>query len=306
MDLSDIRNVLAIEKYGSITRTAKELKIAQPNLSKSIKDLEKEFGIVIFERSVKGVQVTLDGQRFINFAKKIQSPVNEMRDFYLSEAKKKATFRISFPRASYISHAYMNFVKSLPKDIGIALSVMETNSTEAVKNIVEQGYELGIVRYDICHEDYYMALFKLRKLACMEILESDYRIIFSGKSPLARKERIHLSDLAGMTEIIHGDTRLPNGNYVDVSEEEEQEGNRIFVYERGSQFELMNVLENAYMWVSPMPEETLEREGVVERKVVDSKRRIKDVLLYNEGHKFDTFEEEFIGHLKNTASQIKS
>ncbi len=54
MNISDLKSVLAIARYGSINKAAKELYIAQPNLSKSIQNLEKEYGIQIFERSSRG------------------------------------------------------------------------------------------------------------------------------------------------------------------------------------------------------------------------------------------------------------
>lgn len=305
MDLTDVRNVLAIEKYGSITRAARELKIAQPNLSKSIKDLEKEFGIVIFERSVKGVQITMDGQKFIAFAKKIQQPVDELREYYTSEKKRRASFRISFPRASYIASAYKNFVKKLPKNIQLSLSVLETNSAEAIKNIVEHGYELGIIRFNVCHEDYFMALLKLKNLEYELVMETELRIIVSRFSPLARLKEVHRKDLNGFTELVHGDSRLPNGLFVDVMERDIKDSeSRIYVYERGSQFDLLNELEQAYMWVSPMPYETLERNGLEEIRVVDSNLKIKDFLVYEQGHVFNDFEQDFICELKNTVAGI--
>lgn len=306
MDLTDVRNVLAIEKYGSITRAARELRIAQPNLSKSIKDLEKEFGIVIFERSVKGVQITMEGQRFITFAKKIQQPVDDLREYYNSEKKGKASFRISFPRASYIASAYKNFVKGLPKDIQLSLSVLETNSGEAIRNIVEHGYELGIIRFNICHEEYFMALLKLKNLEFELVLETKLRIIVSQLSPLARLGEVHKKDLKSFTELVHGDSRLPNGLFADVIKRDEKDmENRIYVYERGIQFDLLNELEQAYMWVSPMPRETLERNGLVEIRVVDSDLIIKDCLVYARGHAFDDFEKEFISELKNTVAAFR-
>lgn len=303
MDLTDVRNVLAIEKYGSITRAARELRIAQPNLSKSIKDLEKEFGIVIFERSVKGVQITMEGQRFITFAKKIQRPVDDLREYYNSEKKGRASFRISFPRASYIASAYKNFVKKLSKDIQLSLSVLETNSGETIRNIVDHGYELGIIRFNVCHEDYFMALLKLKNLEYELMLETGLRIIVSRSSPLARLKEVHKKDLKGFTELVHGDNRLPNGLFTDVVERDEKDlENRIYVYERGSQFDLLNELEQTYMWVSPMPQEVLERNGLLEIKVVDSDLTIKDCLICAKGHAFDNFEKLFISELKNTAA----
>ena len=48
MNLTDFKYIIEIDKRGSISQTAKEIYIAQPNLSKAIKNVETEFGIQIF------------------------------------------------------------------------------------------------------------------------------------------------------------------------------------------------------------------------------------------------------------------
>lgn len=52
------RYAIEIEKAGSITQAAQNLYMAQPNLSKAIKELEHEIGYPIFERSPSGIRVT--------------------------------------------------------------------------------------------------------------------------------------------------------------------------------------------------------------------------------------------------------
>lgn len=303
MDLADIRNVLAIERYGSITRAARELHVAQPNLSKSIKDLETEFGIVLFERSVKGVKVTMEGQRFIQLARQVQMPYDRLIEHYKADGQKGPSFRISIPRASYISYAYCNFVASLGTSEAMSLAVKETNSNEVVNNVVEKGYELGVVRYSVEHEAYYMALFQLKHLDCETILEDDFRVIASANGPLAGKERVTMEDLKNLIEISHGDIRLPDGSYLD-SISVPRPTNQVFVYERGSQFELLCSVPDSYMWVSRMPQQTLSRMGLVERKVEGSSMRIRDVLIYEHNHQFGQYEKAFISELKRVVDQF--
>ncbi len=47
MNLTDLHYVVEIDKSGSISKAAKELYVAQPNLSKAIKHLEREFEISV-------------------------------------------------------------------------------------------------------------------------------------------------------------------------------------------------------------------------------------------------------------------
>ena len=60
MNIVYLRYAVAVAKAGSLNKAAEELFIAQPNLSRAIKELEKELGIVIFDRNSKGITLTHD------------------------------------------------------------------------------------------------------------------------------------------------------------------------------------------------------------------------------------------------------
>ena len=51
MTLQQLKYVIAVVTYGSISEGAKQLFISQPSLSNAIKELEKELGIEIFRRT---------------------------------------------------------------------------------------------------------------------------------------------------------------------------------------------------------------------------------------------------------------
>ena len=64
---------IEIEHTRSISRAARNLMMAQPNLSKSIKELEDSLGFNIFERTSKGVIPTAKGEVFLDYARSILS-----------------------------------------------------------------------------------------------------------------------------------------------------------------------------------------------------------------------------------------
>jgi len=70
IEFRHLRYILAIAESGNITRAAEHLFLAQPSLSKQIKDLEEEIGDAIFERTRDGVRPTIVGQVLIDYAKK--------------------------------------------------------------------------------------------------------------------------------------------------------------------------------------------------------------------------------------------
>ena len=63
MNVIYLKYAVAVAKAGSLNKAAEELFVAQPNLSRAIKELEKELGTVIFERTSKGISLTPDGEK---------------------------------------------------------------------------------------------------------------------------------------------------------------------------------------------------------------------------------------------------
>lgn len=58
----------------------------------------------------------------------------------------------------------------------------------------------------------------------------------------------------------------------------------IYVYERGSQFDLLTKVPTTYMWVSPIPDKYLEQYHLVQRACKVENNRYKDVLIYRKDY----------------------
>ena len=69
MKLHHLRNVVAIVERGSLRAASKHLGLAQPAMSRSIKELEQELGVVLFQRNKYGMTLTTVGEIFVRRAK---------------------------------------------------------------------------------------------------------------------------------------------------------------------------------------------------------------------------------------------
>ena len=116
MNILHMKYAVEVAKVGSLNKAAETLLIAAPNVSRSIKELEADIGISIFERTTKGMELTPEGEEFINYAKGILNQIDEVESFYKKGSAKKQRFSISVPRACYISEAFSQFSKSLSKE----------------------------------------------------------------------------------------------------------------------------------------------------------------------------------------------
>jgi DNA-binding transcriptional LysR family regulator len=70
MNIQYLKYALEVAKQKSISKASRALYMGQPNLSRAIKELEDELGIVIFERNSKGIIPTPDGEEFLQYAKR--------------------------------------------------------------------------------------------------------------------------------------------------------------------------------------------------------------------------------------------
>lgn len=64
MKLSQLRNVVAVIERGGLHGAARALGVAQPAISRSIQELERELGVKLFERTRLGIVLTQVGEMF--------------------------------------------------------------------------------------------------------------------------------------------------------------------------------------------------------------------------------------------------
>ena len=279
-------------------KASETLLIATPNLSRSIKELEADLGIQIFERTKNGMILTPQGEEFLNYGKEILKQIDDVEKFYKEGAPKKQKFSISVPRACYISEAFAEFSKTLSNEPA-EIFYKETNSQRTINNMLNHEYKLGIIRYAADYDRYFKAMLEEKGFQYELVTEFSYSLIMSENNPLAKKENIAFSDLKGYIEIAHADPFVPSMPLSKVVKEELSDNieRRIFVFERASQFELLSVNPQTFMWVSPPPESFLEKYGIVLKKCPENKKVYKDVLIYKKGYKFTHLDRQFITKL---------
>ena len=143
MNILHMKYAVEVAKLGSLNKAAETLMIAQPTLSRSIKELEADLGITIFQRSAKGMVLTPDGEEFMDYARDILRRIDKIEQSYRDGSHKKRKFSISVPRACYISAAMAEFSKNIG-DTPVEIYYKETNSKKTIKKLLENEYKLGM------------------------------------------------------------------------------------------------------------------------------------------------------------------
>ena len=80
MEIRHIHYFIAVAENLSFTKAAQQLMIAQPPLSRQIKDLEDELGAALFDRSPHGLHITPEGEAFLEYALRIMDLVKKSKE----------------------------------------------------------------------------------------------------------------------------------------------------------------------------------------------------------------------------------
>ncbi len=298
MNIASLRYVIEVEKTGSITHAAHNLYLRQPNVSKAIKELESELGIVIFTRTSKGVVPTPVGKRFLSHARSILAQIDRTKALYNAGSPDKIFFSIAIPRASYVTYAFTEFLNTLDLSKEIDINYKETSTAEAIGSVARCDCTLGIIRYEADFDQYFSNVLQGNGIQPRVLWEFKYELIMSKRHPLAGQETISREDLKDYMELVHGDITMPFELDDAMRDRTYAEQHRkIYVYERGSQFDLLCRVPTTYIWGSPVPDELLERHGLVRRACGGDGPTYKDVLIYLKDYKLCEIDRAFISEL---------
>ena len=87
MDLRQLRYFVKVVEYGNVTRASEVLNIAQPAVSQQMRNLERDMGLQLLERSVHGVVATAAGQTLYRHALDLLRQADSTRDLLRQDAE---------------------------------------------------------------------------------------------------------------------------------------------------------------------------------------------------------------------------
>lgn len=310
MNTLHFKYAVEIEKTRSITQAAENLYMAQPNLSKAIKELENTLGITIFKRTSKGVIPTEQGMTFLEYAKQVLIQIDNMEAIHSPNKIQKQKMKISIPRVSYISKAFTDFTSEFDTTDDIEVYLQETNSLQTIANVREQSYDFGIIRFQTIYEKYYLDYLAEKSLGSQIVWDYEMLAIMSAEHPMAENKQLTYAELAESSiEIVHGDEGIPylSPSGAALQSEADSSGKpsrKVYVFDRGSQFDILSSVPKTFMLVSPIPEKLLERYNLVQRKCSFPDNHFRDLLVYTTGHKLYEAEIQFVNKLYEARNEV--
>ena len=177
----------------------------------------------------------------------------------------------------------------------------------AISNLQNADYKLGIIRYQSSYESYFREMYREKEFSSEVLAEFTYRVVMSKNHPLAQKESIVTEDLTPYTELSHPDPYVPSMPLSLVRKNEilDNTDKHIYIFERGSQMELLSTVPGTFMWCSPEPASVLEQHGLVQRTCSDNAVKYRDVLIYKKEYSLTDLDKAFIDIILTLKKEFK-
>jgi DNA-binding transcriptional LysR family regulator len=189
VELRYLASFLAVAEELHFGRAAKRLQMAQPPLSQQIRQLEKELGVQLFERSTRSVRLTSAGEAFLKPVRTV------LADIDIATRVAKSAGRGEYGRVS-VGFAGASSHETLPRlaravraaHPGIELAMLgQTYANRALAHVADGTLDLGFVRLPVTQPGIETQMIAEEELVCA--LPSDHRLV--------RQSRIAVADLAG-------------------------------------------------------------------------------------------------------------
>lgn len=194
MTLQQLKYVTTIANIGSISEAAKRLFVSQPSLTKAIKELEKEMGITIFDRTNKGITVSKEGERFLGYARQVLEQAALLEEQYKSQSGGKKQFSVSTQHYSFAVNAFVELLKGAEID-QYDVSLRETQTYEIIDDVAHMKSEIGLLYYNDFNRPVLEKLIHTNELTFTELFTAHPHIFIGKTHPLAHKEVVSMNEL---------------------------------------------------------------------------------------------------------------
>jgi len=194
MTITQLKYVVAISASASMREASTKLYVSQPALSSTIRDLEEEIGVRIFERTNKGISLTDAGTEFLGFAKQAVSQYELVENKYLSSNSATEYYSISVQHYVFAIHAFVNAIKKRRSD-NFSYLINETRTDEVLSNVRDYKSEIGVISYSGNNRNIINKLFREYDLEFYPLMKCDTYAYLSKSHPLADREELSVEDL---------------------------------------------------------------------------------------------------------------
>lgn len=184
IELEQLRQIAAIEEYGTLSSAAAALNISQPALSRSMQRIEDDLCVRLFDRSKNHMEFNANGRLLLTYAHRILDMENEMtrsvRDF--DRSSRTITIGTCAPAPLWY---LLPVLSGLFPDMAVSTELGTTE--DVLSGFRNHTFQLAILPYE-CRE---------AALTCKHLIDEQLFFSLPKFHPLAGRKALHMSDLDG-------------------------------------------------------------------------------------------------------------
>lgn len=196
LNLNALRYFLAVCNYGSVSAAAQFLHISQPSVSNVIKDLEREFGVMLFQRRHRGMALTGEGEQLYSMCAKLLEDFDKIERTMHELGNKRKTLRLGVPPmigAVMLPRILAEFPTQFAD---IKLDICEGGRYELVNHLHEEKIDVAILPHGTTDD----TSLNLVKISTFEIVFCIHK-----NHPLSSATHISPSDLIQIPLVLFDD-----------------------------------------------------------------------------------------------------
>ncbi len=194
MDIRTMQYYLAVVREGTISAAAEALHVAQPSLSRQMKELEKELGADLFVRGNRRITLTAEGvvlrrraEEMVRLLQMTEEEISRIKNHVSGPVRIGAGESRSF---HYLSRTAANLAAQHPD---IRFHITSGDTQDLMNELADSLIDFAVIFTDVDH-----SLYESIPLPA----EDSFAVLMKKDSPLAEKEEIRISDLKGCPLIV--------------------------------------------------------------------------------------------------------
>jgi DNA-binding transcriptional LysR family regulator len=189
VELRHLRYFVGVAEELNFTRAARKLRVAQPALSRQIRQLEDEVGVTLFERDRRGVRLTQAGGKFLEEARAVLDQTEKaIRAAQDTGNPEHGTLNLGYVWGlfhSVVPRVVENFRRAAPN---VSVNLFDLTTTQQAEALRQGQLDLGFIGF--AQEADTVGLARLRVGVC------EFVVALPAKHQASRRRIIDLSYLA--------------------------------------------------------------------------------------------------------------
>lgn len=217
MTIRHLKIFKTVADLGGMSKAAKELHITQPSISQAIAELEKYYGVKLFERLSQKIYLTKEGELMLSFSRHILDSFEQM-EAAMNQAAEKSSLRIgcSVSVGTCLIEEILDEAKErIPQ---CQISVIVANSSEIEQLILTNEVDVGIVE----------GMLKNKDLVITPVCEDELVLVCNMNHPLAKETMVTLDMLQGQDYASRESGSAERNQYEKLFEDAGLQLNRVF------------------------------------------------------------------------------